>query len=49
MVLMSKRANGVLVELCQNGTNYYIQVNGRVKEHSTDKNYMVNLYNTKYR
>lgn len=48
MVLKSKTVSYGLVELCQNGSMYSIEVNGQIKEQSTDLTYLSQLYDSKY-
>lgn len=47
-ILKVKRVSYGLVELCQSGSNYYIQVNGQIKEMSSDLTFIVQVFESKY-
>ena len=48
MVLKSKTVSYGLVELCQNGSMYSIEVNGQIREQSRDLTYLSQLFDSKY-
>ena len=47
-VLKAKTVSYGLVEVCQSGSSYYIQVNGQIKEQSSDLTYIIQVFESKY-